>query len=144
MGGKLKWLALLLVLPSLTLADSIRFGGVSTHLSEKDYNSFHRFIGYEYRDWYAAYFRNSYYEDTFAVGKTVWKKETNGADIMLKVGLDYGYRKDSKCYKYQGMNNTSDRTFCPRTYLEFKLDLPYKPSIITGGNFFLLTFGVEL
>lgn len=140
----MRWLTLLLFLPSLALADSIRFGGVSTHLSEKDYNSFHRFIGYERGDWYAAYFRNSYYEDTFAVGKTLWKKETNGADLMLKAGIDYGYREDSKCYKYQGMGNTSDRTVCPRIYGEIRLDLPYSPSIITGGNFFLLTLGIGL
>lgn len=132
-------LVALMLLCSTAVADtSLRLGGLSTHLSDKDYNSFHRVLILEHDSYFGGYFRNSYYDDSFIAGKRF------GDDVGLLTGLTYGYRKDSSCYKYQGVDNYSDRIVCPFIGVDLRFDLPYKPSLTAAPGFINLTFGIDL
>lgn len=127
------------------MADTqLRFGGFSTHLSNKDYNNFNRAVILEHNTYVAGYFYNSYYDDTFLVGKQFVFELKDGADFIITPAVTYGYREDSSCYKYQGMDNYSKRTYCPAVLLELRPDLRFKPGIVTGGNFITVTFGYDL
>lgn len=130
-------LAVLLLFSFTAQADtSVLVGGFSTHLSDRDYNSFHRLLVVEKDTYFGGYFRNSYYQDTFIVGKNF--RVNNEVGILS--GLTYGYREDSNCYKYQGMDNYSDRIVCPYVGLEFGLELPYRPTFLIFGNAIVLGF----
>lgn len=66
-------------------------GAVSEHpFSNHDYNENHRLIGIEVGGWTAAYFENSYGEDTFAAGYTFKHRWNN-----WKVGYSLGDLTDT-------------------------------------------------
>ncbi len=136
---------LLIALTSVGTVDSVRLGGLSHHLdSDKDYNWFHRVAIVETSsNWVGGYFRNSYHDDTFLLGKK-FVKQDKGVELSLLVGASYGYREDGGCYKYQGMNNYSKRIVCPVVAPEIRLDLPASPAIAIYGNAVVLTIGLNL
>ncbi len=101
---------------SLETKAFLKFGGVSKHTLKhegKKVNEFHRTAIFSYNSYFGGYFQNSFYDDSFAVGKTFttyrdWMK------IDLHTGAVYGYRKSGKCYKVQKLNAENDpKRVCP-------------------------------
>ncbi len=74
----------------------LKIGGFSHHLSEKKYNSFHRVFIVRSKTYFAGYFKNSFYDDSFVIGKRWHLKKDSLFDFGLSAGFVYGYRD---CYK---------------------------------------------
>jgi hypothetical protein len=119
---------------------SIKVGGFSQHMSEGDYNSFHRLVMPSYNNYFAAYFRNSFDDDSFALGRT-WSTQDSVFTFNLHGGLTYGYRG---CLKTGHSNG--DRGVCPMLAPEVVAHrLPLKPSLaLFGLDAVVLSFNVGL
>ena len=112
---------------------NIKLGGFSQHMSEGDYNSFHRLVMVSHDDYFAAYFRNSFYDDSFAIGRT-WSTQDSVFRFNLHVGLSYGYRESSGCYKKQESKQNDPKIVCPAIAPEIVAHtLPLKPSLTLFG-----------
>lgn len=124
---------------------SIKFGGWSKHLSDGDYNSFHRVGFVAHNDYFGAYFRNSYDEDTFAMGKTWQLKQDSVFRFNLHAGLMYGYRESSKCYKRQTPKPNNPKIVCPMVAPEaIAHQLPLQPSLMLFGNAVVLALNINI
>jgi hypothetical protein len=124
---------------------SIKFGGWSKHLSDGDYNSFHRIGFVQHNDYFGAYFRNSFDDDSFAIGKT-WSKQDSVFRFSLHGGLTYGYRQSSSCYKKQDDRERDPKIICPMLAPEVMAHrLTLKPSLaLFGLDAVVLTFNYGL
>ena len=136
---------LLMLAATAATAGSVRLGGLSTHLSGGDYNSNHRVFIVEHNKFFGGYFRNSYYDDSYMVGRTYLLKTENSTEINLHLGMSYGYRESSKCYKYQHDIPNDRKVFCPVVSPEIKfVKVPLKPAISLMGTAVVLTFEIGL
>lgn len=119
---------------------SIKFGGFSQHLSEGDYNSFHRVAIISHSGYFGGYFRNSFDDDSFTVGRT-WSSKGKYATYQLHGGLVYGYRH---CRKPRGAEGS--KIVCPMIAPEVMAHrLPLKPSLAFFGlDAVVLTFNLGL
>lgn len=136
---------LLLVSCAVSAETSIRYGGVSTHFSSnKEFNSFHRAFIVEHNSYVAGYFYNSFFDDTFIVGKQFKIRSGKGGDILITPAVTYGYRESGGCYKYQERDDYSARRYCPAILVEARTNLSLKPGILTGGSFIAITLGYDL
>jgi len=112
---------------------NLKLGGFSQHMSEGEYNSFHRLVMPSYNNYFAAYFRNSFDDDSFAVGRT-WSTQDSVFTFNLHGGLTYGYRESSGCYKQQDDRQHDPKIVCPMIAPEVvAYRLPLKPSIALFG-----------
>lgn len=126
---------LLMVSASLTThaETSFKLGGLSTHLSEGDYNAFHRLIIISHNDYFGGYFRNSFDDDSFVLGHT-WGFEDSVFRFNLHAGVVYGYRKSSHCYKAQDEKLDEPKVACLFAAPEVMAHLvPLKPSLTIFG-----------
>lgn len=119
---------------------SIKVGGWSQHLSEGDYNSFHRVAIISHNNYFAGYFRNSFDDDSFALGKT-WSNKGRYASYNLHGGLVYGYRD---CNKPNGANGK--KIVCPMITPEVVAHtIPLQPGLaLFGLDAVVVTFNVGL
>jgi phosphate-selective porin len=124
---------------------SIKVGGWSQHLSDGDYNSFHRLGMISHNNYFAAYFRNSFDDDSFALGRT-WSTQDSVFTFNLHGGLTYGYRESSGCYKKQEDRQNDPKIVCPMVAPEVVAHrLPLKPSLaLFGLDAVVLSFNVGL
>tara|TARA_R100000152_G_C6782307_1_gene219774 strand:+ start:17583 stop:17996 length:414 start_codon:yes stop_codon:yes gene_type:complete len=90
----MKYLILITLLMSpLSHADKLYLGAKSYHFDRsKDYNETHKLVMYEREGYVAAYFNNSYDEDTFLLGKRLYYPLTDNLTTSVMVGATYGYR----------------------------------------------------
>lgn len=85
---------LLVLLSSLSVADSLYIGGKSIHwVGDYDYNSDHNTVAYEHGGYVLGYFKNSYHQDTVFTSKVFKITEMGYFDLNLHAGLSYGYSK---------------------------------------------------
>ena len=111
----------------------IIFGGVSTHTMSDAPNEFHRTAMVKHGDWFGGYFRNSFNDDSFALGYAI-TDHLEGFDVALNVGAVYGYRKNGNCYKTQKEGDRSPKIICPMIAPEVIFrSLPLSPSISLYG-----------
>lgn len=139
----MRLLAICLILCALPVcADSITYGGFSTHIgSEHNYEWFHRMVLLEKDSYVVGYFRNSYDEDTFTVGKMFTKKDKQ-VNLNLYLGATYGYRESSGCYKHQLDKPNNDKIVCPAVAIGIDFpEVKTHPSILLLGN--ALVFGFK-
>ena len=125
---------------------SLKLGGFSQHLGDGDYNSFHRVAIASHNNYFAGYFRNSFYDDSFVVGKTYQIKRDSLFSFTVNVGAVYGYRRSSGCYKKQDERDNDPKILCPMIAPEVTAyKLPLKPSLaLFGLDAVVLTFNVNL
>ncbi len=113
---------------------SLKLGGFSQHLSDGDYNNSHRVVIASHNNYFAGYFRNSFYDDSFALGKTYELKRDSIFKFTLNVGAVYGYRRSSGCYKKQDDRDDDPKILCPMIAPEVTAyKLPLKPSLALFG-----------
>jgi len=125
---------------------SLKLGGLSQHFSGGDYNSFHRAAIISHNNYFAGYFINSFYDDSFAVGKTYQIKRDSLFEFTVNVGAVYGYRRSSGCYKKQDDRENDPKILCPMIAPEVTTyKLPLKPSLaLFGLDAVVLSFNVGL
>lgn len=137
----------LILIPALASAElSFKFGGLSKHTTSNSPNEFHRTAIFSYGSYFGGYFQNSFYDDSFAVGKTFttyrdWMK------IDLHTGAVYGYRKSGSCYKAQKLNAENDpKRVCPMIAPEVTLHRwLLQPSLAWfGGNALVLNLNIPI
>lgn len=124
---------------------AIVFGGLSKHTTSRADNEFHRTFIIDHNNWFAGYFRNSFNDDSFALGKAFVRHESD-FDVALNTGLVYGYRKSGKCYKTQSRQAGDPKILCPLVAPELRLkSLPLEPSIsLYGFDALVLNLRIEL
>ena len=116
---------------NVSAVTSVKIGGLSTHLSDGDYESFHRVFILSKDDYFSGYFLNSFGDDSFTVGKSFHTYDL-GLKFSLHVGAVYGYRESSDCYKSDP--GTGDKIICPMIAPEITAEsLPLKPSVAFFG-----------
>jgi hypothetical protein len=132
----------------------ITWGGVSYHFPQfkyptddgkgetSDVNSFHKAFILSKNKWSVGYFENSFYDDTFAVGR-YWALEEVMLSARLHVLATYGYRESTKCYKPPTKPRFDDKKrVCPTLFPEivFKTE-PVRASVaLYGFNTLVLSF----
>ncbi|WP_020408909.1 hypothetical protein [Hahella ganghwensis] len=121
---------------------TVHGGGWSHHIdsSDYDYNSNHRLIAGEYRDWIGGYFRNSFDEDSFFIGHR-FNKQLGDIRLSIMPGATYGYRHCTKPKDLDG----NDRRVCPvvvpsATYTKYQV----KPTVSLMGTAVVLTIELDL
>lgn len=125
---------------------TLKFGGFSHHLSEGDYNSFHRVLILNHNGYFGGYFKNSYYDDSFTLGYRWHLKTDSLFNFGLSTALVYGYRESSGCYKKQDKREKDPKRLCfmvspDATLYSHKI----RPSFaLFGADAFTLTFDVGL
>lgn len=103
--------ALLAVVCTTTQAEQrISFGGWSHHLfTSVDYHETHNLLVYEKDDLFGGRFTNSFNEESYILGKVVWKKDlTRYWEAYLIAGMIYGYRD---CF--EPVEDTTSKNVCP-------------------------------
>lgn len=111
------------------------FGGLSIHTTSDAPNNFHRTALVKIDQYFGGYFRNSFDDDSFAVGRT-YTDHQGDFDVSLHAGLVYGYRDSSDCYKTQkpGPGKDDPKIICPLLAPEVRFNaLPLTPSISWYG-----------
>jgi len=110
-------LFLLFAFSGITKAEnlSIYFGAASIHpFSKLDLNEDHKMLAVDYKGLFAGYFRNSFDEDSFALGYRAKIFEKNHWEFGLLVGASYGYRDCTSgfkgYYEYREYNVNEDGT----------------------------------
>lgn len=138
---KLSVVALVLA-PNIALSDQLFFASWSKHFnSRSDLDGFHRMVGIEKDNIFAAYFVNSYKEDTFAISH-IFRYETADFSLGLAAGAIYGYRG---CKKNIG-NKSKHRRLCPALapILTINKDfLGFRPNIMIVGEAAVLTLSFD-
>lgn len=126
-------------------ADTLFLGGFSRHpFSNHDYNESHNLVGYARNNWTAAYFKNSYGEDSFAAGYTFKKQFNDDWEGGLLVGASYGYRNCMKGWDSEGEKRRVCQVIAPSlTYTGFAENTGLKPSVIVLGSAFAITLGID-
>lgn len=110
-------------------ADTLYFGGWSTHLGEPDapYNQSHEMLGYERGNVFAARFINSHNRESYAVAYA-WKWQKADIQWGIYAGAVYGYRS---CYGDDGEKTV----YCPLlvpmvSYTKYAV----QPTVLLMGN----------
>lgn len=119
----------------LNAETNLKFGGVSTHTTtHQSVNSFHRTAIISHNNFFAGYFKNSFYDDSYIVGYSFIETHQS-YNIGWHVGAVYGYRKSTKCYKVEDLEAGNDpKIFCPMVAPEITFtELPLKPSVAYFG-----------
>lgn len=96
----------------LAKADDLNLylGARSVHPgSDLDLNSNHKLVGIEYKSIFAGYFRNSFDEDSFALGYRAKFKISENLEAGLLIGASYGYRNCTQGFK--GKVHEPDRPY---------------------------------
>lgn len=143
---KLTFMLLMLFMGLTVHAEtSFKLGGLSTHLSEGDYNTFHRLAIISHNDYFGGYFRNSFDDDSFVLGHS-WGFEDSVFRFNLHAGVVYGYRKSSHCYKAQDEKTYEPKVACLFIAPEIMAHkVPLKPSIlIFGPGALVLSINLDL
>lgn len=81
---------------------TLHVGGWSKHLNDSDYdrNENNQLYAFEYRNWLAGTFVNSFYDRTWLVGYN-WRYENGRFEAGLITGVSYGYdEEDADKSKY--------------------------------------------
>ena len=113
---------------------TLKLGGFSHHLSDGDYNSFHRVLILNHNGYFGGYFKNSYYDDSFTLGYRWHLKTDSLFNFGLSTALVYGYRESSGCYKKQEDRQSDPKIICPMLAPEVVAHrLPLKPSLALFG-----------
>jgi hypothetical protein len=109
----------------------LTLGGFSKHMSDGDYNGFHRTVILSHNKVFGGYFTNSYHDDSFVVGRT-FRTYSRGLEFNLHAGAVYGYRESGKCRK--GAYDHSKKIICPMIAPEVVFyRIPLKPSLSWYG-----------
>ena len=145
-ASRLTFVLLALFMSLKLYADtSFKLGGLSTHLSDGNYNAFHRLVIISHNDYFGGYFRNSFDDDSFVLGRT-WHFEDSVFRFNLHGGVVYGYRKSSHCYKAQEETLNEPKVACLFIAPEVVAhQVPLKPSIaIFGPGALVLSINLDL
>lgn len=135
--------AVFLCLNAAQAETSLKLGGWSIHTTSEAPNSFHRVAIVSHNDYFGGYFRNSFNDDSMAVGKSFHKVD-RGVTFSMHAGLVYGYRKSTNCYK--ATPSEGNKIVCPMLAPEMTLTgLPLKPSLaLFGLDALVLTLNLSL
>ena len=131
-------LASLLAVSCSASAHTIYVGSLTYHFDrDSEYNETNETLIYKHDSgWATGYFKNSYYEDTFFVGKQ-FTIERDGIEIGIMPTLIHGYEQS----QIIGLCSGKDCVSALPTFSYTKYEV--QPTIIFGGTFFSFMIGYE-
>lgn len=138
----------LITLPTAHADTTAYLGGWSDHpFSDHEYNENHRLLAVEHDGWTAAFFDNSYDEDTLAAGYHFKPQLTRLGHFQAGAvaGLSYGYRDCRKGWDREGQR----RRVCPMlapslSYTGWEDATSIKPTVLVLGSAVVATVGIDL
>lgn len=140
----MKYLLLIVSLLCTTVnADSLYLGGWSFHPSPSDEvnNSNHMMVVYERSQWFVGTFKNSYSDQTYALGREFIITESEGPlDLSILVGVSHGYKE---CYGPGDIGDEAKACFLVAPNIRFKNKSRVKPSILFFGGAVIATARID-